>query len=50
MTLSIAYNVKILTVSLLLQIPWELRPFRAAQYYDAELGEFEKPAPPQYIE
>uniref|UniRef100_A0A1L8E0I7 NADH dehydrogenase [ubiquinone] 1 alpha subcomplex subunit 9, mitochondrial n=2 Tax=Nyssomyia neivai TaxID=330878 RepID=A0A1L8E0I7_9DIPT len=32
------------------QIPWELRPYRAAQYYDAELDEFEKPAPPNYIE
>uniref|UniRef100_A0A1B0DP10 NADH dehydrogenase [ubiquinone] 1 alpha subcomplex subunit 9, mitochondrial n=1 Tax=Phlebotomus papatasi TaxID=29031 RepID=A0A1B0DP10_PHLPP len=32
------------------QIPWELRPYRAAQYYDAELDEFEKPAPPKYIE
>lgn len=32
------------------QIPWELRPFRAAQYYDAELDEFEKPAPPKYID
>lgn len=31
------------------QVPWELRPFRAALYYDAELGEFEKPAPPQFI-
>jgi len=27
------------------QAPWELRPFRALNYYDAELGEFEKPAP-----
>lgn len=32
------------------QIAWELRPYRAAQYYDAELGEFEKPAPPNYIQ
>uniref|UniRef100_U5EV20 NADH dehydrogenase [ubiquinone] 1 alpha subcomplex subunit 9, mitochondrial n=1 Tax=Corethrella appendiculata TaxID=1370023 RepID=U5EV20_9DIPT len=32
------------------QIPWELRPYRAAQYYDAELGEFEDPLPPQYIQ
>lgn len=31
------------------QVPWELRPYRAAQYYDAELGEFEKPSPPLYI-
>uniref|UniRef100_A0A2M4BQH8 NADH dehydrogenase [ubiquinone] 1 alpha subcomplex subunit 9, mitochondrial n=1 Tax=Anopheles marajoara TaxID=58244 RepID=A0A2M4BQH8_9DIPT len=32
------------------QVPWELRPFRAAQYYDAELDEFEKPTPPQFIQ
>lgn len=32
------------------QIPWELRPFRAAQYYDADLDEFEKPAPPKFID
>lgn len=32
------------------QIPWELRPYRAAQYYDADLDEFEKPAPPKYLE
>ncbi|XP_053683531.1 NADH dehydrogenase [ubiquinone] 1 alpha subcomplex subunit 9, mitochondrial [Sabethes cyaneus] len=32
------------------QVPWELKPFRAALYYDAELGEFEKPAPPQFIQ
>lgn len=32
------------------QVPWELRPYRAALYYDAELGEFEKPAPPQFIQ
>lgn len=32
------------------QVPWELRPFRAALYYDAELGEFEKPTPPQFIQ
>lgn len=25
--------------------PWILRPFRAYQYYDAELGEFDPPAP-----
>ncbi|XP_055631727.1 NADH dehydrogenase [ubiquinone] 1 alpha subcomplex subunit 9, mitochondrial [Toxorhynchites rutilus septentrionalis] len=31
------------------QVPWELRPFRAALYYDADLDEFEKPAPPQFI-
>lgn len=32
------------------QVPWELRPYRAAQYYDAELHEFEEPAPPKAIE
>nr|XP_014091429.1 NADH dehydrogenase [ubiquinone] 1 alpha subcomplex subunit 9, mitochondrial [Bactrocera oleae] len=32
------------------QVPWELRPYRAAQYYDAELGEWEEPAPPKPIE
>ncbi|XP_067000318.2 NADH dehydrogenase [ubiquinone] 1 alpha subcomplex subunit 9, mitochondrial [Anabrus simplex] len=31
------------------QIPWELKPFRHAAYYDEELGEFEKPAPPPVI-
>lgn len=31
------------------QVPWELRPFRAALYYDAELGEFEKPALPKFV-
>lgn len=31
------------------QIPWELRPYRAAQYYDAAVGEWEKPAPPVFI-
>ncbi|XP_058831213.1 NADH dehydrogenase [ubiquinone] 1 alpha subcomplex subunit 9, mitochondrial-like [Topomyia yanbarensis] len=31
------------------QVPWELRPYRAALYYDAELGEFEKPIPPPFI-
>lgn len=31
------------------QVPWELRPYRAAQYYDAEIGEFGKPAPPAFI-
>lgn len=31
------------------QVPWELRPHRAALYYDAELNEFEKPALPQHI-
>jgi NADH dehydrogenase (ubiquinone) 1 alpha subcomplex subunit 9 len=31
------------------QVPWELRPYRAALYYDAAVGEFEKPAPPVYI-
>ncbi|KAL7731686.1 hypothetical protein ACLKA6_000974 [Drosophila palustris] len=32
------------------QVPWELRPYRAALYYDAELGEFEAPSPPKTIE
>lgn len=32
------------------QVPWELRPYRAALYYDAELGEFEEPAPPKTAE
>ncbi|EDW34674.1 GL12793 [Drosophila persimilis] len=32
------------------QVPWELRPYRAALYYDAELGEFETPEPPKTIE
>ena len=27
------------------QAPWELRPYRALNYYDEELGEFEKLAP-----
>lgn len=31
------------------QAPWELRPYRAFNYYDAELGEFEKPAPPPVV-
>lgn len=31
------------------QVPWELRPFRAALYYDADLNEFETPSPPQTI-
>lgn len=31
------------------QVPWELRPYRAALYYDAAVGEFEKPAPPVFI-
>ncbi|EDV97697.1 NADH dehydrogenase [ubiquinone] 1 alpha subcomplex subunit 9, mitochondrial [Drosophila grimshawi] len=32
------------------QVPWELRPYRAALYYDAELGEFEAASPPKTIE
>lgn len=32
------------------QVPWELRPFRAALYYDADLNEFETPPPPQEID
>lgn len=31
------------------QVPWELRPHRASLYYDAAVGEFEKPAPPAFI-
>lgn len=31
-------------------IEWELKPFRAYNYYDAELGEFEKAAPPPFIQ
>jgi len=31
------------------QAPWELRPYRAHNYYDESLGEFEKPAPPPVI-
>lgn len=31
------------------QVPWELRPFRAALYYDAAVGEWEKPSPPNFI-
>ncbi|XP_045606154.1 NADH dehydrogenase [ubiquinone] 1 alpha subcomplex subunit 9, mitochondrial [Procambarus clarkii] len=31
------------------RMEWELRPFRAGNYYDEELGEFEPPAPPKYI-
>lgn len=31
------------------QVPWELRPYRAALYYDAAVGEFEKAAPPVFI-
>uniref|UniRef100_A0A1A9WH60 NADH dehydrogenase [ubiquinone] 1 alpha subcomplex subunit 9, mitochondrial n=1 Tax=Glossina brevipalpis TaxID=37001 RepID=A0A1A9WH60_9MUSC len=31
------------------QVPWELRPYRASLYYDADLNEFETPAPPQTI-
>lgn len=31
------------------QVPWELKPFKAGLYYDAEVGEFEEPAPPNYI-
>jgi len=28
---------------------WELKPYRAGSYYDEELGEFEKPAPPKTV-
>lgn len=29
------------------QVPWELKPFRAHQYYMDQLGEFPKPDPPK---
>ncbi|XP_063864489.1 NADH dehydrogenase [ubiquinone] 1 alpha subcomplex subunit 9, mitochondrial-like isoform X2 [Scylla paramamosain] len=32
------------------RMDWELKPFRAGSYYDEEVGEFEPPAPPKYIE
>lgn len=32
------------------QVPWELRPYRAALYYDAELGEFEDAKPPKVLQ
>lgn len=31
------------------QVPWELRPYRAGLYYDAEVGEWGEPAPPTFI-
>lgn len=31
------------------QVPWELRPHRALQYYDEALNEFAKPAPPKTV-
>ena len=31
------------------QVPWELRPFRAALYFDADIGDFEAPVPPVTI-
>lgn len=31
------------------QISWELKPYRAQNYYDERLGEFEKPAPPPVV-
>lgn len=31
------------------QAPWELKMYRAHNYYDEELGEFEKPAPPPVV-
>lgn len=31
------------------QVPWELAPHRALQYYDAAVGEFPKPAPPAFV-
>jgi len=29
--------------------PWLLKMYRAHNYYDEELGEFEKPAPPPIV-
>lgn len=29
------------------QVPWELRPFRAYQYYMDKIGEFPTPPPPK---
>jgi len=31
------------------QVPWELRPYRAALYYDSAIGEWGTPAPPTFI-
>jgi len=31
------------------QVPWELRPWRAHNDYQEEVGEFDKPEPPKYI-
>jgi len=31
------------------QVPWELRPYRSMNYYDGDLREFEKPAPPPVV-
>jgi NADH dehydrogenase (ubiquinone) 1 alpha subcomplex subunit 9 len=31
------------------QVPWELRPYRAALYYDSAIGEWGDPEPPKYI-
>lgn len=31
------------------QVPWELKPYRALSYYDAELGEFEEPNNPRVL-
>lgn len=31
------------------QVPWELKTFRALQYYDAAVGEFPNPAPPAFV-
>uniref|UniRef100_T1JE21 NADH dehydrogenase [ubiquinone] 1 alpha subcomplex subunit 9, mitochondrial n=1 Tax=Strigamia maritima TaxID=126957 RepID=T1JE21_STRMM len=32
------------------QAPWELRPYRAYNYYQPELGEFPDPEPPKYVD
>lgn len=31
------------------QVPWELKPFRAYQYYDDKVGEFARPANPRVL-
>ncbi|KAF2364871.1 NAD(P)-binding domain [Trinorchestia longiramus] len=31
------------------RVEWELRPYRAFEYYEEEIGDFPAPAPPKYI-
>ena len=31
------------------RIDWELRPYRAYQYYEERVGDFAPPAPPKYV-